>query len=68
MKAQAYYDYPMIVRIFNRFGKNIADLPLDGPTDEDADNALKQMRLRRRTKWTVASWGREAEVRFVTKK
>jgi hypothetical protein len=69
MKAQAYVDDPhhMIVRIFPVRGNyGIADLPLTAATPAAADHALRQIRLRRRTRWEQTSYGREASVRFVS--
>ena len=66
MKAQAYYHGEKIVRIFDRRGVMIADLPLSETTDEAADSTLEKMKLKRRGPWSEGvGWGREASVRFV---
>lgn len=69
MKAQAYYDDPkdMFIRIFPTGGQyGMADLPLNAATPDAADHALRQMRLRRCSRWESADWGREARVCFRT--
>lgn len=67
MLAQAYYEKPhdMIVRIFPR-GENyaIADLPLNAATPTAADDALRRMRLTRRSRWVEISGGRQCHVSF----
>jgi hypothetical protein len=67
MIAQAYFDGEPIVRLFDKEGTRVADLPMAlPPCDKTADDALRCMKLQRREKWKVASWaGREARVRFV---
>jgi hypothetical protein len=64
--AQAYFDGQPIVRVFDRHGVMIADLPMrHPPSDHTADNALKALGLQRREKWKCTSWkGREAAIRF----
>jgi hypothetical protein len=66
MIAQAYFDEKPIVRVFDKDGKMIADLPMKlPPCDKTADDALRGMKLRRREPWVHASWlGRQAKVRF----
>ena len=64
MIAQVYKDEPYMVRIFNRDGKNIADLPLDDCSTEEADTALNRIKMRRRLSWIATDWGYETQVRF----
>jgi hypothetical protein len=67
MKAQAYFNKPMVVRIFPTGDcRSIADLPLRDCTPEAADMALRQMRLRRCSRWEQAPWGRDANVCFAS--
>ena len=74
MIAQAYFSGSPMVRVFDRDGRCIADLPMKlPPCDKTADAALKAMKLQRRERWNEGSWisdqwsvtGREAKVRFV---
>lgn len=71
MTAQAYYAEGLkrIVRIFPS-GENygIADLPLAEPTNSSADDALRKMRLVRRSRWVEISCGRECHVSFAAPK
>ena len=68
MTAQAYFDDPndLIVRIFDRNNKRIADLPVSSASPESADESLAAMKLQRRTKWQKheQKWV-ESQVRFV---
>jgi len=66
MIAQAYFDGEPMVRIFDKDGKRIADLPMElPPCDKTADEALKRVKLQRHERWNHTSWsGREAKVRF----
>jgi hypothetical protein len=67
MIAQAYYENPhdMIVRIFRSDQPYaIADLPIMAATTRGADEALRKMRLIRRSRWTAISGGRECYVSF----
>jgi len=63
MIAYAYFDKDYGVRIF-KDNVYIADLPLDAPTEREADKSLHAMRLYRRGKWYDREWGKEARVRF----
>lgn len=67
MKAQAYFDKPMVVRIFPSGDcRSIADLPLRACTQDAADQALREMRLRRCSRWEPTQWGRDATVCFAS--
>lgn len=64
MKAQAYSDG--FVRLFDRKGVLLCDIPLARPSKADADRQMKRLRIVRREKWRDyprASMS-EAKVRF----
>ena len=67
MKAQAYKDDPMVVRVFpSNENLSIADLPIRNSTLHAADDALRKMRLRRCSVWKKTEWGHDATVCFVS--
>lgn len=62
MLAEAYNDGTM--RLFDRNGWMICEMQITEQTEECADKQLRRLKLRRRTKWRVTSWGRKANMRF----
>ena len=69
MLAQVYYnngsDDKGIVASMRIFDKNelmLAEAPLE--TLDEADEALKRLRMKRREKWLKTDWGKEAKIRF----
>ena len=67
MKAQAYYQDAMIIRIFSSESPcGLADLPLEQLTDKSADESLRRIGLQRVTRWKDMYFGKEATVRFRT--
>lgn len=63
MLAQVYNEVNnLTMRIFDRNGLMIHDIPLEAL--EEADDALKRLRMRRRERWSNTDWGKQAKIRF----
>ena len=63
MLAQVYNEVDdLSIRIFDKNGLMLADVPLK--TLDEADDALKRLRMKRRERWLNTDWGKEAKIRF----
>jgi len=62
MLAQWYKDL-YITRLFDNSGTMICDIKATCP--EDSDYEMRKLRIKRREKWRLQTWGAMAKVRFI---
>ena len=65
MLAQVYKDnddFSITMCIFDKDGLKLAEVLLD--TSDEADDALKRLRMKRRERWNNLEWGKQAKIRF----